>query len=110
VKQFRNRCIFTHPFDMDFSAPLSMALFFQACISEMAALICMCDIPVKVTVYLEAGLFRADRAMSPRRARPTAMAVPLVNNEPPASASHCDSCASCWQAYIHFTCACLSTC
>jgi len=78
VKQFRNRCIFTHPFDMDFSAPLSMALFFQACISEMAALICMCDIPVKVTVYLEAGLFRADRAMSPRRARPTAIAVPLV--------------------------------
>jgi len=70
-------------------SPRYMALFSKRCISETAALICMCDTPSESVLNgliggiqspygsraLEATILR----ISTRRARPTAIVVPLVS-------------------------------
>jgi len=76
-----------YDFYNDFSASLAMALFFTRCISETAALICICDTQLEaIELFNWRKVYFAER-----------------RNCHPASASNCDSCASCFDGISIFS-------
>jgi len=81
LRENGSKSMLIYAFYSDFSAPSRyITLCSKRCISETAVLICKCDTPLERLLNgLIEGKFISHRdAMSNRRARPTAIDVPLV--------------------------------